>query len=118
MPTYDYSCDSCGHEINDLYQSFSDEALIKCPSCGQDSLNRVIYGGLGTFVKDVKTIGQLADKNWKSMGSYKRSEIEKSKQEAKANQESPLSSFGKANRSQINKMTPEQKKKYIITGDT
>jgi putative FmdB family regulatory protein len=118
MPTYDYLCESCSHEINDLYQSFSEDSLIKCPSCGQDSLRRVIYGGLGTFVKDVKTIGQLADKNWKSMGRYKKSEIEQQRKDAAKSQESPLSSLGKASRTEINKMTQEQKHKYIITGET
>lgn len=118
MPRYDYLCESCGHEINDLYQSFSEDSLIKCPSCSQDSLGRVIYGGLGTFVKDVKTIGQLADRNWKSMGQYKKSEIEQQRKESNKSNESPLSSFGKASRSEINKMTQEQKKKYIITGET
>lgn len=113
MPTYDYKCEDCGHELNDIFQSFKDEALVKCPSCGKNSLARVIYGGLGCFVKDVKTIGQLADSNWKKMGSYKRSEIEESK---KKENEQP--SYGKASRKQINKMTPEQKKKYIITGET
>jgi putative FmdB family regulatory protein len=118
MPTYDYRCESCGHEINDLYQSFSEDSLIKCPSCGQDSLNRVVYGGLGTFVKDVKTIGQLADKNWKSMSKYKKSEIEQQRKDAAKDRESPLDSLGKASRTDINKMTGEQKRKYIITGET
>ena len=118
MPKYDYVCESCCHEINDIYQSFSEDALIKCPSCGQDSLHRVIYGGLGTFVKEAKTVGQLADKNWNRMGRYQKSEIEQKRKEATKSQESPLSSFGKASRSQINKMTPEQTKKYIITGET
>lgn len=118
MPTYDYLCESCGHEINDVYQSFSEDPIIKCPECNKDSLNRVIYGGLGTFVKDVKTIGQLADKNWNSMGRYRRSEIEQQKKDEAQSKDSPLSSLGKANRTQINKMTPEQKKKYIITGET
>lgn len=117
MPKYDYLCDSCGHEINDLYQSFSEDSLIKCPSCGQDSLNRVIYGGLGTFVKDVKTIGQLADKNWNSMGRYKKTEIEQKRKEQNLSKESPYSSFGTASKSEINKMSPEQQKKYIITGE-
>lgn len=118
MPTYDYKCDNCGNELNDIFQSFKEEALVKCPSCSQDSLVRVIYGGLGTFVKDVKTIGQLADKNWKSMGNYKRSEVENKTKEKAKESESPLASLGSASRKQINKMTPEQKKKYIITGET
>lgn len=113
MPTYDYRCEDCDTEVNDIFQSFKDDALTKCPSCGKNSLKRVIYGGLGCFVKDVKTIGQLADSNWKKMGSYKRSEIEQSK---KKDTDQPA--YGKATRKQINKMTTEQKKKYIITGET
>lgn len=118
MPTYDYRCDNCKHEINDYFQSFKDEVLTKCPSCSQDSLQRVIYGGLGTFVKDTRTVGQLADKNWSSMGHYQKSEIEQKRKDQNKQQESPLSSFGSASRKQINKMTAEQKKKYIITGET
>lgn len=118
MPTYDYKCESCPHEIKDIFQSFSENALKKCPSCGQESLYRVIYGGIATFVKDVKTIGQAADRNWKSMGSYKRSEIEQKHKDSAANQSSSFSKFGKASKKQINKMSEEQKKKYIITGET
>lgn len=115
MPTYDYVCETCSHELKDIYQSFKEDALTKCPECGKDSLIRVIYGGLATFVKNVNTIGQLADKNWNSMGRYQRSEIEQQKKDAK--EESPLSSLGPASRKQINKMTKEQKEKYIMTGE-
>jgi putative FmdB family regulatory protein len=118
MPTYDYVCDNCDNEIHDIFQSFSEASLTKCEACGKDTLRRVIYGGLATFIKDVKTIGQVADKNWSNMGSYKRSEIEQKRKDQMKENESPLSSFGKASRQQINKMTPDQKKKYIITGDT
>lgn len=118
MPTYDYKCDSCNHEINDIYQSFTEDSLVTCPQCGQNALYRVIYGGLATFVKDVKTIGQAADNNWRNMGHYKRSEIEQNYKDSAAANESPLSSLGPASKKQINKMTPEQKKKYIITGET
>lgn len=117
MPTYDYKCDDCDYELNDIFQSFSEQSLTQCPSCGKQSLHRVIYGGIATFVKDVKTVGQAADKNWKKMGNYKRSEIEQKIKEDRAAQTSPLSSFGPASAKQINKMTQEQKKKYIITGE-
>lgn len=113
---YDYICDECSHEMRDVYQSIKDDALTKCEACGKEALHRVIYGGLGSFMKDIKTIGQLADRNWSNMGSYKRSEL----QESKKNQnktKSPFSEFGNASQKEINKMTPEQKKKYIITGE-
>ena len=108
---YDYGCHNCGEILEDVQQSIHDEALKKCPSCGQDSLERVPYGGLGAFVKDAKTIGQIADKNWSKMGSYQRSEVE-----ADRKQNSEAREKRKEMR-QISSMTPEQKKKYIITGE-
>ena len=116
MPRYDYICDDCSHEIHDIFQSFSEDSLIKCEACGKNSLRRVIYGGLATFVKNVNTIGQLADKNWQNMGRYKRSEIEQKHRNKQT--ESPTSSLGPASKSQINKMSIEQKHRYIITGET
>jgi len=118
---YDYYCNECHNELKDVKQSITEDALIKCPSCGKRGLERVIYGGLGCFVKDAKTLGQIGDKNWANMGHYKRSEIEMAAKE-KSEKETPyFSSFGTttpANRNQINKMTPAQKKKYIMRGDT
>ena len=108
---YDYGCHNCGETLRNVKQSIHEEALIKCPSCGENALERVLYGGLGAFVKDAKTIGQIADKNWSNMGSYKRSEIEESRKPK---------SLAREKRDQIrkiNSMTPEQKRKYIITGE-
>lgn len=116
---YDYKCDNCSHEMKDVYQSIKDEAIIKCPSCGKDSLRRVIYGGIGSFMKDAKTIGQLADKNWSKLGHYEKSEIieKKSLNNKSSESKSPLSAFGAASRKEINTMSQEQKTKYIITGE-
>ena len=33
MPTYEYRCKDCGDEL-EVVQSFSDDALDTCPSCG------------------------------------------------------------------------------------
>lgn len=108
---YDYGCHSCGEILEDVKQSIHDEALTKCPSCGKSSLERVLYGGLGAFVKEAKTIGQLADKNWSNLGSYKRSEIEaKNKTNINSSQKA-------AERKAIINMTEKQKERYIITGE-
>lgn len=112
---YDYICDNCDNKLIDVYQSIKEDPLTKCEACGKESLSRVIYGGISASVKGVTTIGQLADKNWSKMGSYQRSEL--SEKQASSKQESPLQSFGSASRKEINKMTPEQQKKYIITGE-
>ena len=33
MPTYEYRCKACGHQL-EVQQSFSDDPLTECPSCG------------------------------------------------------------------------------------
>ena len=94
-----------------LFRSIHDEPLKKCTSCGKNSLERVIYGGLGSFMKDSSTIGGKADNNWSKMGSYQKSEIEaKSKAKVEANDKKDL-------RKQLNNMTSEQRTNYIMRGD-
>ena len=116
MPRYDYVCEECNHEIVDLHQSIHDETLIECPACGEKALRRVIYGGLGSFMKDSKTIGSLADNNWSKKGHYEKSDIES--QSKTKEEKSYFSKFGKASTTEINKMTNDQKTKYIMTGET
>ncbi|MEO8210461.1 MAG: zinc ribbon domain-containing protein [bacterium] len=50
MPTYEYKCNNCGHEF-EIYQSMKDEKLTKCPSCGQETLKRLIGSGGGLIFK-------------------------------------------------------------------
>ena len=49
MPTYEYRCKSCGHEL-EVQQSFSDDPLETCPECGADQLRKV-YGNVGISFK-------------------------------------------------------------------
>jgi hypothetical protein len=51
------------------------------------------------------------------MGSYQKSDIEHKNSEKKTEEKSVFSSFGTASTKEINKMTNEQKRKYIITGE-
>lgn len=41
MPTYEYQCDSCGYRFEQL-QKITEDALKTCPSCGKDSLKRLV----------------------------------------------------------------------------
>src|ERR1017187_2424643 len=50
MPTYEYRCKFC-HQISDAFQRMSDAALVKCPHCGKDGLERVVSGGAGVIYK-------------------------------------------------------------------
>ena len=44
MPTYEYRCSNCGHQLEE-FQNISDEPLTKCPACKKNKLKRLISGG-------------------------------------------------------------------------
>ena len=50
MPTYQYQCKNCGFELEEL-QSFTEDPLVRCPSCGTDNLTRILGGGGGLIFK-------------------------------------------------------------------
>jgi len=41
MPIYEYECSSCKFYVEAL-QKISDQPMLKCPSCGKDSLQRLV----------------------------------------------------------------------------
>ncbi|RKY06978.1 MAG: zinc ribbon domain-containing protein [Planctomycetota bacterium] len=50
MPTYQYLCDSCGHEF-ERFQSIKAGPLRKCPECSKMQLNRLIGAGGAVIFK-------------------------------------------------------------------
>ena len=48
MPTYEYACKSCGEHI-EVVQSFRDDPLTTCSSCGGDL--RKVFGSIGITFK-------------------------------------------------------------------
>lgn len=48
MPTYQYTCNDCGHFL-EAVQSFSDDALTVCPACG--GTLRKVYNAVGVVFK-------------------------------------------------------------------
>ena len=48
MPTYQYACTECGHQL-EAVQSFSDPALTECPSC--DGKLRKVFNSVGIVFK-------------------------------------------------------------------
>ena len=50
MPTYEYICDNCGYEFEQL-QSITAGALRKCSKCGKNKLRRLIGSGAGVIFK-------------------------------------------------------------------
>jgi putative FmdB family regulatory protein len=62
MPTYEYRCKSCGNEL-EVQQSFTDDPLTECPSCGEVALKKVFgniavtFKGSGFYKTDSRTGG-------------------------------------------------------------
>jgi len=50
MPTYQYECEACGHQFEEL-QSMTDKKLKKCPKCAKMTLVRHIGSGSGIIFK-------------------------------------------------------------------
>ncbi len=48
MPTYQYACTACGHQL-EAVQSFADEALSECPAC--EGRLRKLFSGVGVVFK-------------------------------------------------------------------
>jgi putative FmdB family regulatory protein len=105
MPIYEYKCAECEHQF-EIYQDIKDIPLIECPNCNKNMLERLIFAVFGS-VKKVTTLGQLAEKNTKQMGSKLDTEQAAKSREAKAK---------KKQIDKINKMTTEQKIKYVTEG--
>jgi putative FmdB family regulatory protein len=107
---YDYECSECKYFMEDVYQSIKDDALTKCPQCKNETLERIITGGIyGHVYQEPTTIGQQADRNWKNKGHYEKSNIEaKADKKAREKRES---------RKMINRMNKEHQYHYIMTGE-
>jgi putative FmdB family regulatory protein len=50
MPTYEYVCESCGHDL-EVFQRMSEDPLKECPSCETPALKRKIGLGAGIIFK-------------------------------------------------------------------
>lgn len=116
MPLYDFECDQCGHS-DEVFQKHTDPNTSKCPKCGEVSYNKIFINAPYCSVKEVKTIGQLADRNSK-INRSQLNEQKAMKEELKPKQEAPWYYDKEVPYSKINNMTKEQKKKYIMEGKT
>lgn len=59
MPFYEYRCEACGHELEEL-QKINDPALTKCPECRKNRLTKLVSAaafkltGTGWYETDFK----------------------------------------------------------------
>ncbi|MDD3375748.1 MAG: zinc ribbon domain-containing protein [Candidatus Omnitrophica bacterium] len=50
MPTYEYECSKCGHQL-EILQSITEKPLKKCPECQKNNLQRLLGSGAGIIFK-------------------------------------------------------------------
>ena len=124
MPAYTFACDACniGWIVScDRSEYTSDQ---ECPKCnGKNTYRDFAEDEVHAQVYNVTTVGQLAERNSKKIGKTKVQEkdaINKEKFKEHMGKAKPTESWwnkqGTANRSEINKMTPQQQKNYIMKG--
>ena len=79
MPTYDYECGACGHEM-ELFQGINEPVKKKCPECGKLKLKRlfgsgaaIVFKGSGFYQTDYRSEGykKAAKADKKSTGETK-----------------------------------------------
>ena len=87
MPTYDYECDACGHQL-EVFQGINDEVLTKCPECKKKKLKRlfgsgaaIVFKGSGFYQTDYRSDGykKAAAADSKSQSSDKSKSSSKKK---------------------------------------
>jgi len=137
MITYEYECTECGTNFN-VQQSIKDDAFTWCPECEAEGLRRVLHPPIHVIVTgtDNVTLGSLADRNTRNMSADEmRAAQEKYKTKKTINripeEHRPASastpSLGEQpewikkprtkDNEQVTKMTPDQVKKYVATGE-
>ena len=80
MPTYDYVCDNCQHQL-EHWQSASSPKLTTCPECKQEKLVRQFGIPIIICHGDAKTLEQQAERNSKRFGRAECEERELRAQE-------------------------------------
>jgi len=82
MPTYEYRCKDCGEDL-EVVQSFTDDALTECPSCG--GTLRKVFGNIGVSFKGS---GFYKTDSRSSSGSKKSKSSEKSESSSESSSSS------------------------------
>jgi putative FmdB family regulatory protein len=107
MPTYDYVCDACGHEMEE-FQSITAKPLRKCPECGKAKLKRligtgaaVIFKGSGFYETDYRSDGyrKAAKADTESKSESKSDSKSETKSETPATKKTEPASAAKSNES-------------------
>ncbi|OGN82628.1 MAG: hypothetical protein A3G84_05970 [Chloroflexi bacterium RIFCSPLOWO2_12_FULL_71_12] len=88
MPIYDYRCDHCGHAFS-IVQSYKDEALSACPSCGKlprrvVTAPAIVFKGSGWYKTDSRASAPAEKDGAKATGGDAKPASGEAKPETKS----------------------------------
>ena len=120
MPTYDYKCSECDHEM-EVFQGFDEDFLTKCPECEKETLEQVISVPHFSVKGEPKILIQQAERNTKKMGKYELEErrlaaAEGTRGKKKEVQKSWWEKNATKSNKEVAKMSPKEKSTYIEKG--
>lgn len=109
MPTYQYRCRECDEEF-EVVQSFTDDALTKCPSCKKKALRKVFaapgiaFKGSGFYKNDSRS----GAKSSNGSSSEKAEKSSDTKTETKTETKSETKSDTKSDKATPAKASPSK----------
>ena len=77
MPIYEYQCDNCDHKL-ECIQKISDDPLLTCPKCDQDSLRKLVSAasfrlkGTGWYATDFRDKAKKTESKDAAQGGEKK----------------------------------------------
>ncbi|GIH09116.1 FmdB family transcriptional regulator [Rhizocola hellebori] len=98
MPTYQYACTACGHQL-EAVQTFADDPLTECPAC--EGRLRKLFSGIGVVFKGsgfyrtdsrAGASSSLSSSSSSSDGAAKKSDSAKSDSAPKQAESKPAAS--------------------------
>ena len=100
MPTYEYECRACLVHF-DRKQSFSDEAIKVCPTCGGETRRvlhppAIVFKGSGWYITDSRPAPPSEGSSGESTTSGEKSESTPAVANAKNNADSAVASGAKS----------------------
>ncbi len=96
MPIYEFACQDCGHEFEQI-QSFSDSSTPACPNCQGRHVQRrlsppaIHFKGSGWYITDSKNAGKSSATAPKASDSGKSTESTESTKSDSAKNDSAAS---------------------------
>lgn len=105
MPTYDYVCEACSHEM-EVFQSISAKVLRKCPECDKLKLKRLIGAGGGLIFKG----SGFYITDYRSDAYKKKAEAEKKSSSPESKSESSSSDAETGTKTESKKETKKESK--------